>query len=124
MPWGPGSSTFVNDIYTMTTFLKKVSKPVFQNLTVERHVSTPHIRLAKVTENPDTERTDERTNERTNGRTHGTSCFDYPTDVKSASRNNSQMNSQMNAGHGGAQNEFRDECQMNGRHFCSEMTSR
>ncbi len=51
--------SFAKDIYTLATFLQKVSKPVFQNLTVERHVSTPHIRLAKVTENPD---------ERTNGR--------------------------------------------------------
>ena len=49
----------------------------FQNPTVEKHVSTPHIRLAKVTKNPE---------KRTDGRTDGTRCFDLPTDVKSASR--------------------------------------
>ena len=54
---GPKYFSFVNDIYTMATFFQKVSKPVFQNLTVERHVSTPHIRLAKVAENPN-ERTE------------------------------------------------------------------
>ena len=68
---GPKYFSFAKDIYTLTTFLQKVLKPVFQNPTVERHVSTPHIRLAKVTKNPD-ERTDERTNERTDG----TSGFD------------------------------------------------
>ena len=75
---GPKYFSFVNDIYTMATFFQKVSKPVFQNLTVERHVSTPHIRLAKLAENLEG---------RTNGRTDGTPCFDCPTDVKSASRN-------------------------------------
>ena len=57
---GPKYFSFANDIWTLTPFLQKVSKPVFQNPTVEKHVSTPHIRLAKVAENPDG---------RTNGRT-------------------------------------------------------
>ena len=59
----------------MATFFQKVSKPVFQNLTVE---------------NPPrkSRRKSGRTNERTNERTDGTRGFDLPTDVKSASRKN------------------------------------
>ena len=64
---GPKYFSFAKDIYTLATFLQKVLKSVFQNLTVVEHVSTPHIRLAKVAENPD-ERTNERTNERTDRR--------------------------------------------------------
>ena len=58
------------------TFFSKLPKSVFQNLTVERHVSTPHILLVKITKI--------RTS---NFRTDGTSVFDLPTNVKSASRN-------------------------------------
>ena len=58
-----------------STFLKSC----FQNPTVLRQVTTPHMPPAKSNYFP---------NERTNGRTDGTSGFDLPTDVKSASRNN------------------------------------
>ena len=51
---GPKYFSFAKDIYTLATFLQKVLKSVFQNLTVVEHVSTPHIHLAKVTENPET----------------------------------------------------------------------
>ena len=53
-----------------STFLRSC----FQNPTVLRHLTTPHIRFAKSNYFP-------------NGRTDGTRGFDLPTDVKSASRN-------------------------------------
>ena len=80
---GPKYFSFAKDIYTLTTFLQKVLKPVFQNPTV-RGMCPPLISASQ--KSPKI-----RTDERMNGRTDGTSGFDQPTDVKSASRKKPEM---------------------------------
>ena len=60
--------SFAKDIYTLATFLQKVSKPVFQNPTVEQHVPTLISASQKSPKIRTNERTNRRTDERTNGR--------------------------------------------------------
>ena len=59
--------SFCFDSNTSALFWQKVSKPVFQNLTARRHLTTPYFLFGKNHE--DLTRTDERTNERTDEHT-------------------------------------------------------